>query len=105
MIAGILNEVIEIWTPTIVRDEFGNQHTEYQYNFSTRASVSHKTGNRQIDNDEVVYIYSKTFKVSYYHNIDEFSHIKWNGKMYRIMEIEPNKRTQELTIETELIDD
>lgn len=105
MNAGKLTEIIEVWKPEITRDEYGNQRTTYRLAYSTRAFVSHKSGGREVANDEIVYIYSKTFKVRLYHQISDFDRIKWNGKFYKIMEIEPNKEFQELTIETEQIDE
>ena len=105
MNAGRLNETLEIWKPTITRDEYGNQKTTFAFAFSTRCDHIYKSGNREIDNDEVVYIYSKTFVVRIYHNIDEFDHIKYNGKFYRILEIERDKDRQMMTIEAVLIDE
>ena len=47
MIAGVLNETIEIYKPTVIRDEYGNQKTEYVKRLKTRAKVSVKRGTRE----------------------------------------------------------
>lgn len=105
MNAGILNEIIEIYEPNITIDEFGNQHTDYIKKYETRASVSHRSGSRETTNEEVIYVYSKTFKVRMYVPIEEFDWIKYNGKFWRIQQIEKDKPKQQLTIETELVND
>ena len=47
MIAGALNETIEIYQPTVIRDEYGNQKTEYVKRLTTRAKVSVNRGTRE----------------------------------------------------------
>lgn len=105
MIAGLLKDRIEIHSPLIVRDEYGNQKTTYQFKTSTRAKIDHVKGERAEENEEIVYIYNKTFQVRYYVNVGDFDRIKWNGKFYRILNIEPNADRQELIIETQLINE
>ena len=99
MNAGILNEIVEIYEPNISIDEFGNQHTE------TRASVSHKSGNRESTNNEVIYVYSKEFKLRLYVPIDDFDLIKYNNKFWRINQIEKDKPKQTIIVQTELVND
>lgn len=105
MIAGLLKDRIEIWQPLVVRDEYGNQKTTYQFKTSTRAKIDNVKGERAEENDEVVYVYTKTFHVRIYVNVGDFDRIKWNGKFYRLLNIEPNKERQELKIETQLINE
>ena len=47
MRAGALNETIEIYKPTVIRDEYGNQKTEYVKRLTTRAKVSVNRGTRE----------------------------------------------------------
>lgn len=47
MIAGALNETIDLYKPTVVRDEYGNQKTEYVKRLTTRAEVSVNRGTRK----------------------------------------------------------
>lgn len=105
MRAGQLDKPIEIYQPNVTVDEFGHQSTDYVKIYETRANVSHKTGSREAVNDEVIYVYSKTFKVRSYVPVGDFCWIKYNGKFWRILQIEPDKRMQQLTIETELVNE
>lgn len=105
MNAGILNEIIEIYQPSITIDEYGNQSTDYKLKYTTRAKVSHNSGNREVQDNEVVYIYNKEFIVRMYIEIGDFDRIKWNGKFWRVLQIEPNKEYQEIKVNTELVNE
>ena len=56
-------------------------------------------------NDEVAYQYTKTFQVRHYIMVNEYDRIQWNGKIYRILDIEPDKQQMLLTINVELVND
>ena len=105
MRAGLLTEVIEVYRPQTVINEFGQQETDYVLDYRTRARLFHNSGNRNIENDEVVFNYNKTFELRHYVIIDELDRIKWNGKFYRILDIEPNKQEMKLIINCELINE
>lgn len=83
----------------------GEQSTVYIKDKSTRARIINDSGNRSIENDEVVYNYDKTFEVRTYVNVDELDLIKWNNKFWRIMEIELDKPSQTKTIKCVLKND
>lgn len=105
MRAGTLTEIISILEPNVTTNDVGEQTTEYLEIYKTKAKVEYDSGNREIENNEVVYNYSKTFKTRYYLKVDEYCRILWNGKQYRILSIEPNKQYQELTIKSELVNE
>lgn len=105
MIAGKLTERIEIYSPHITINEVGEQATEYILKNTTKANVVHKSGSRNIENDEIVYNYNKTFEVRIYIDVDEFDRIKWGNKYYRILDIDTNKELQKITIQAELVND
>ncbi len=105
MRAGTLTELITILAPKVVINEVGEQTTEYIDKCRTRAKVDYNSGNRTIENTEIVFNYIKTFHVRYYINVDESDRILWNRKQYRITSIEPNKQYQEKIIIAEVIND
>lgn len=105
MNAGKLNERIEIFTPQITKNDVGEQSTEYILKLSTKANIQHIKGNRDIENNEVVYNYSRTFEVRIYVDVNEFDRIKWKDKYYRILDIDTNKELQQITILTELVNE
>ncbi len=105
MRAGLLTEEIEILAPQVSTNDFGEETTEWNSVYSTKARLVHTGGNRTIENDEIFYGYTKTFQIRYYVQVQEYYRILWNGKQYRILDIEPDKQQQQITIKTELVND
>lgn len=105
MNAGGLTEIIEVLSPNIVINDVGEQTTEYIAKLTTRANVRYDRGNRDIENNEIVYNYNISFIVRRYVDVDEFDIIRWNNKQYRILSVEPQKELQQITIQTEKINE
>lgn len=105
MKAGLLKNLIEIYSPTIKINEYGEQINEYEYKLTTRARITNKSGNREMQNGEIFYDYKKQIEVRIYIDVNEFDRIKHNNKFYRILDIEPNKDLNELIINVELVND
>lgn len=94
MRAGLLNEVIEILTPTIVKNSYGEETTTWSPKCKTRASVLHKAGGKRISNDDIIVDYTKTIQVRYYIDVDEYDRILYDGKLYQILDIESDRHLQ-----------
>lgn len=105
MIAGKLSEHIEIYSPNVVRNEFGEQHIEYILKNETKANKVNLRGSRTVENNEVVYNYVKLFEVRIYVDVNEFDRIKYDSKFYRILNIDKDKELQKITIECELVNE
>lgn len=105
MISGQLTELIQIYKPVIVINEYGEQSTEYKFATATRARLLHDSGNREIVNNELFYSYTKTFVVRHYIKVDDLDRIKWNGKFYKILDITPDKQRMNIEIRTQLINE
>lgn len=106
MRAGTLQEVIAIYRSTITKNEYGEEVTEWKQIATTRAKLDHTSQNtRELQNNEVTYIYTKTLTVRIYVDVQEFDRIKWNGQYYRILDITPNKKLQQKEIKIELINE
>lgn len=105
MRAGLLNEIISIYTPKVTINEYGEEYTSLELKLSTRAREINDSGNRTNQNGDIFYSYTKTFWVRYYIDVDEYDRILWNNKYYRILDINPNKEQQYKEIKTELIND
>lgn len=103
--AGLLNEPIEIYKVVITKSDYGEESETLELRNATKASLKHNSGNRSIENDEIVHNYNKSFTVRYYVEVDEFDKIKWDNKFYRVLDIEPNKQYTYKVINTELIND
>lgn len=105
MNGGRLNEIISIERPTITKDDYGANKTEWKGIINTRADVQYENGSRDTENGEIVFNYTKVFTIRHYHKVDEKDRIVWNDKRYRILSIEPSKEQQKITIRTELINE
>jgi SPP1 family predicted phage head-tail adaptor len=105
MRAGLLTEPIEIYEKVLQNNQYGEQTEEWVLKYSTKARLVHDGGSRVIQNDEVFFAHTKTFQVRYYVPVEDYDKIKWDGKYYRILNIEPDKMMMNKTIKTELIDD
>ena len=105
MVAGLLNELIELYKPIVPEGVFGPRKTEYKYVLTTRANLVWKSGARQEENGEIVYNYNVTFTVRGYHHVDEFMRLKWNGKFYRILNAIPDRKKNQIVIDAMLVTD
>lgn len=105
MRAGILKEKIEIITPQITTNDYGEQTTEWVSKYSTRARLVHINGNRIEPNSEIFYSHEKTLEVRNYVPVDDFDRIIWNEKQYRILDIEPDESQMKKIIRVELVND
>lgn len=105
MNAGSLKYLITIQEPITTRNEFGSQEVKWKDVVNTRAEVIYNRGNRQSDGLEVYYDYTPTFRIRYYHNINDYMRIKYEGKYYRILSVQKELLTQSVTIITELINE
>lgn len=104
--SGLLNEIINIYSPTSTVNEFGEKVQTYSLSYRTRAKVDHNSGLRDNQNNEVFYTYQKTFTVRSYVPINEFDQVDYNGKRYRILTIEDRtKDYNDKQIITELINE
>ena len=105
MRAGLLREVVEVWAPTTIINEYGQQETTFTLSYTTRARLLHKNGGRDIENGEVVFNYTKTFELRHYCVISELDRLKWNGKFYRITDITPRTENMSIEVNCELINE
>lgn len=104
--AGLLNEVINILSPTSTVNEFGEKVQSYDVTYTTRARVEHNNGSRGNENNEIFYSYQKTFTVRSYVPVTEFDLVEYNKKRYRIITIDDRiKVNNDKLIITELIND
>ena len=105
MIAGRLNEPIKIFHPTVNYNEFGEANEEYKEVYTTRAKVDHNSGTRTVENNEIVFDYTKTFNVRSYVPVCDDDRIEWQGKMYRILTTQQRREYNDIMITAELINE
>lgn len=105
MIAGRLNEIIKIYKPQEVINEYGEREVEFVYSYTTRAKVEYNNGNRLNENNEIVFNYNKTFNVRSYVPVMETCQIEWQNNRYRILTLEHRREYNDILINTELINE
>lgn len=105
MQAGLLNELVEIYKPSIESNEFGEQVQVYIKRVDTRAQVIYDSGQRNTSNNEIIYNYQKTFKFRRYIELMENYQLKYKGKMYRILSIEDIRQYNHKVVRAELINE
>lgn len=105
MIAGRLNEIINILRAEEIVNEYGETVETFKVFFKTRARVDHRGGNRTAENDEIVFEYGKTFIFRSYVPVKDTDRIEYQGKMYRILTTEHRREHNDIVIEAELINE
>ena len=105
MFSGLLKEKIEIYNPTISINDYGQKYNDLELVYTTRANVSHLRGRRSVIDDEIQTPYEKQFIVRIYVPISDDSQIKYNGKFYRVTEIDVDKEYQRQVISAEIVNE
>lgn len=105
MWAGLLNEKIEIYSPSSTRNSFGEQVDEMVLSYTTRAKVGHIGGSRSVIDYEVQVPYQKNFVMRIYVPITEVDWIKYKDKFYRVLSIEDDDKIQQKVVITELVNE
>ena len=105
MRAGLLNDSITIIESVLSVNDFGEQEETWKPKYKARARLIHLGGGRQNINEEIFYSSNKTFETRIYVPVDFYNRVIWNGNIYRILDIIPDREQQKLTIKAELVDD
>lgn len=92
--AGLLTQIIKVLSPSSTTNSFGELIQTFTPTYRTRARVDHQSGNREIENNEIYYAYTKTFQVRSYVPVTEKDLIEYKGKRYRIITIEDRKEDE-----------
>lgn len=106
MESGLLKDNITFQKQFVSVDDYGHEITTYTDAFTTRADVIWNNGNRIVSNEEIFYENTVSFVVRFYCQIDDTMRIQYNGKLYRIISIEPDRDLyRNKTIIAELINE
>ena len=105
MIAGILKEVITIKRAVVIKNDFGEEVETWSDVTTTRAYVKQSSSRRNEENGEITYDFIKEFRVRIYVDVRPYDIIIWNGQKYRILSLDKQKDLQQITLQTELINE
>lgn len=103
MRAGLLTELITIKRRVTTTNESGQKEHKYVKLRTTRARVIYSSGNRTIENKDILWDYHYKFEVWDYVDVNEKDLIVYDKKEYRIKSINHDKHQQKKIITTELI--
>lgn len=103
MRAGLLSELITIKRRVTKVNDSGQKEHNYENLRTTRARVIYTSGNRNIENKDILWDYQYKFEVWDYVDVTEKDIIEYDTKEYRIKSINHDKHQQKKIITTELI--
>lgn len=105
MIAGILKDIITIKRAVVIKNDFGEEVETWSDVTTTRAYVKQSSSQRNEENVEITYDFIKEFRVRIYVDVRPYDIIIWNGQKYRILSLDKQKDLQQITLQTELINE
>ena len=91
MNACLLRYPIEIYELVTTKTEYGTIQTHYELKYETKAHIIFNSESQVISEGEIFYPVNRTFIVREYVPVVETDRIKWDGKWWKIMSINPNK--------------
>ena len=101
--AGLFTEVVDIYKVVQSTNEYGEQADSYVLKYTTRARVQNNSGGRVADSEEIYFSYTKIFTLRVYVDIEDFDRIKYDGKFYRILNIDKSEKLQQITVTAEQV--
>lgn len=103
--SGRLLERIMIYSLSLAESEYGDTVEEWTLSAKAKAYVEHTAGMRDLQNNEIFYAYNKRFTVRQYIPIKDTDRILYEGKFWRVLSIEHDKRRMSKIIMTELVNE
>lgn len=79
--------------------------TAYCTYYPTRAQVVYTGGARNVINNEIQTPYTKNFIIRNYVPITDESWILWNDRYYRVTSLDESRKNQEITVNSELVNE
>lgn len=101
--AGSLNEKIQVLGLETFKNVYGEMEDRYVLKCNTRAAVLQNSGTRTDENGETYYDYTKQFELRIYVPIDDYDHIMYDGKEYRIININRDKYQRKIVVDCEMV--
>jgi len=103
--AGKYRYDVEVYSPENAKSSVGSNMTTWTKVYTTKADVRFNSGNRSVVENEVFYDYSKVFILRMYVPIGDFDRIKFDGKYYRVINIDRRKEYHDIEVLAELVND
>lgn len=105
MMAGQYTEDIDVIDIVEVVNDYGEREMVERPICHTKAKVDAESGGRTESANEIVYTHNKTFYVHMYIMVTDNSVIVYEGKKYRVVNIEKRRMYNDLQVIAELINE
>jgi SPP1 family predicted phage head-tail adaptor len=105
MRAGLLDEIIDIYSLITEKSDYGQTINTYVSSYNTKARVQRNTGFRSVQNDEKWHGYDIQFTVRYYVPITFTDQIHFQNEIYRIISIIKDRESNSIIIEAERVNE
>lgn len=104
MRAGELDQRVAVerqeWTAA---EDYGDQRTEtWGTAFETWAGVRRVEGGREDDNGELFFAERREFRLRDHHDIRRLDRLRWDGRLWRILDLFKDKRNMRWSVTAEL---
>ena len=103
--SGKLTETLQFYEIVETQSSSGYNHTEEKYMINVRAERFKNKENYVIEAEELFHSSLLSFRLRYRKEINETNIVVYDGERYRITSLNPYKKTNEITIILEKIND
>ena len=105
MRAGLMRYRITFQRQVSSETVYSDSEPTYDDCFTTWADIRHNSGNRSIEANEIVNPFTVKITIRYYHQVDYGMTIKHGDIRYRILDINPERSKNCITITAEVINE
>ena len=105
MRAGLMRYRITFQRQVSSETAYSYSEPTYDDCFTTWADIRHNSGNRSIEANEIVNPFTVKITIRYYHLVDYGMTIKHGDIRYRILDINPERSKNCITITAEVINE
>lgn len=105
MRAGLLRDRVTFQSPVLTETDYSASEPVYQDAFTTNARVTHSSGNKVIDASEIFSRFTVKIEIRSYHKVTPDMIVSHDGYKYRVLDINPERAKNCITITAELINE
>lgn len=105
MRAGLLRDRVTFQVPVHTETDYSASEPVYQDAFTTNARVTHSSGSKVIDANEIFSRLTVKIEIRIYHKVMPDMIVLHDGCKYRILDINKERSKNQITVTAELINE
>lgn len=105
MRSGLMRDRVTFQSPVRTETAYSASEPTYEDAFTTWAEVRHNSGNRGVEANEIANPYTVKVTIRYYHEVSYGMIIVHGDNRYRILDINPERSKNCITITAEVINE